>query len=104
MPLTIAAVLVVIPRACARVGVSVWTLWKHAVWPALARGRAGSRDLGRQALAGATLPGLAALLVVAGLVYQALFIGVAISARERVIYWTKLGQLAGRGWRAPAAA
>jgi hypothetical protein len=37
-------------------------------------------------------------------VYEALFIGLAISPRQRGIYWTKLGQLAGRGWRAPAAA
>ena len=105
VPVTTAAVLVVIPSACARVGVSVWTLWKQAVWPAVwpVAGLAAVIWGGRP-FAGPTLPGLAALLVVAGLVYEALFIGLAISARQRGIYWTKLGQLAGRGWRAPAAA
>ena len=94
-----------IPSACARVGVSVWTMWWQAVWPAVwpAAGLAAVIWVGRP-FAGSTLPGLAALLVVAGLVYEALFIGVAISARQRGVYWSKLGQLAGRGWRAPAAA
>ena len=69
VPLTIAAAFVVIPRACARVGVSVWTMWWHAVWPAAwpAAGLAAVIWVGRP-FAGPTLPGLAALLVVAGLV------------------------------------
>ncbi len=105
IPLTTAAVAVVIPSACARVGVSVWTMWRQAVWPAVwpAAGLAAVVWAGWP-FAGSTLPGLAGLLVVAGLVYQALFVGVAIPARQRSIYWSKLSQLAGRGWRAPAAA
>jgi hypothetical protein len=37
-------------------------------------------------------------------VYEALFMAVAISPRQRGVYLSKLGQLAGRGWRVPAAA
>jgi O-antigen/teichoic acid export membrane protein len=105
IPVTTAAVFVVIPSACARVGMSVWTMWSQAIWPALwpAAGLAAVIWVGRP-FAGPTLAGLGALLVVAGLVYEALFMAVAISPRQRGVYLSKLGQLAGRGWRVPAAA
>jgi O-antigen/teichoic acid export membrane protein len=101
----LAATFVLFPKACHRVGLPVWTVLRRAVWPAVwpvaglvAVIRAG------QPLVGATLGGLAALLVAAGLVYQALFLGFAIPADQRRIYWAKLGQLARRDWRRPAAA
>ena len=105
IPVTTAAVFVVIPNACARVGMSLSTMWWQAIWPAVwpAAGLAAVIWVGRP-FAGPTLAGLAALLVVAGLVYEALFIAVAISPRQRGMYLSKLAQLAGRGWRVPAAA
>jgi O-antigen/teichoic acid export membrane protein len=105
VPVTVSAIFVIFPKACARVGLPVWTAVRQAVWPATwpSAGLAAVIWAGRP-LAGSTLGGLALLLVVAGLAYQALFLGIAISAEERRIYWSKLGQLAGRRWRAPAAA
>jgi O-antigen/teichoic acid export membrane protein len=105
VPVAASAAFVLFPRACARVGVPLWTALRHAVWPAVwpAAGLVGVVWAGHR-YAGSTLAGLAALLVVAGLVYQALFLGLAISAGERRVYWSKLSQLAGRRWRAPAAA
>jgi O-antigen/teichoic acid export membrane protein len=105
VPVAASAAFVLFPRACARVGVPVWTAVRHAVWPAVwpAAGLVGVIWAGHR-YAGSTLAGLGALLVVAGLVYQVLFLGLAISARERRVYWSKLGHFAGGRWRAPAAA
>jgi O-antigen/teichoic acid export membrane protein len=105
LPVLTTSAFVLFPSACARVGVPVGTAFRIAVWPAIwpAAGLIAVIWAGRP-LAGSTLFGLAALLVVAGSIYLALFLGVAISRGERRVYWSKLMQLAGRGWRAPAAA
>jgi O-antigen/teichoic acid export membrane protein len=105
VPVVASSAFVLFPTACARVNVPVWTALRQAIWPAVwpAAGLTAVVWAG-QSLAGPTLRGLVALLVVAGLVYQALFVFVAISPEERRMYWSKLGQLTGRRWRAPAAA
>ena len=105
VPVSVGIAFVLFPRACARVGISAWDMLRHAIWPAIwpTVGLAGVLWVG-QPFAGARLSGLAALLVVGGLVYEALFVGIAIPEAERRVYWSKLGQLARRRWREPAAA
>ena len=78
-------------------------MWRQAVWPAVwpAAGLAAVIWVGRP-FAGSTLPGLAALLVVAGLVYEALFVGLAISpgnAASTGRSWgnSRVAELAGAG-------
>ena len=80
LPVLTTSAFVLFPSACARVGVPVWTALRVAVWPAIwpAAGLIAVVWAGRP-LAGSTLFGLAALLVVAGSIYVALFLGVAIS-------------------------
>ena len=96
VPVTIAAVFVQFPAACARVGVSAWTVCRQAVWPAVwpVTGLLAVVWLGRPYVA-SSLPGLGALLVAGGLAYAALFVGCALPGAERRVYWTKLTQLAG---------
>jgi O-antigen/teichoic acid export membrane protein len=105
VPVTIAAVFVQFPVACARVGVSAWTVCRQAVWPAVwpVTGLLAVVWLGRPYVA-SSLPGLGALLVAGGLAYAALFVGCALPGAERRVYWTKLTQLAGRASRAPSVA
>jgi O-antigen/teichoic acid export membrane protein len=103
IPVSVRALVVVIPVACARVGLP-WTrfvaaaVWP-AVWPALVvlgtlaivRNPA-STSLVRALLQGAT----------AGLVYVILFVGLAVGRRDRTRYLGKLRSLA--GWPALEAA
>jgi len=104
-PVLVSAVLVIFPRACRRVGLPASAVLRQAVWPTIwpAVGLTAVIWVGLP-FAGSRLLGLAALLVVAGLVYEALFIGLAISPGERRIYWSKLSQLTGVGVARPAAA
>jgi len=105
LPVTVGIAFVLFPRACVRVGVSARDMVRQAIWPAVwpALGLVAVLWVGSP-LAGTRLSGLAVLLVIAGLVYQALFLGLAIPVAERRVYWSKLGQLARRRWREPAAA
>jgi O-antigen/teichoic acid export membrane protein len=105
VPVVVSGVFVTFPRACRRVELSSSTVLRQAVWPAIwpAVGLIAVIWLGLP-FAGSRLLGLGALLILAGLVYQALFVGFAISGRERRVYWSKLVQLAGRDMARPAAA
>jgi O-antigen/teichoic acid export membrane protein len=105
LPIVISAGFVLFPAACRRVGVPLTAALARGVWPAtwpvvgmvvvLAAGRAWEPT---------SIWALGAQLVAAGLVYQALFFGLAIGADERRYYWTKLRELAARRPRVPAAA
>ena len=105
VPIAIAAFFVQFPVACARVGLSTWTVCRQAVWPAVwpVTGLVAVVWAG-QPFVPRSLTGLGALLVVAGLAYMALFIGWAMPRSERRVYWSKLAQLAGRAKRAPSVA
>jgi hypothetical protein len=78
---------------------------RQAVWPAIwpAVGLVAVLWVGLP-FAGSRLAALGALLILAGLVYEALFVGLAISPRERRTYWSKLVQLARRDVARQAAA
>lgn len=96
IPVTIRAVAIVIPVACARVGMPVTTFVAAAVWPAVwpaviaLGGLAVLRDTASTSLVHAVLQGAAA-----GLVYAILFLVFAIGRRDRSRYVGKLRSLAG---------
>lgn len=102
IPIACAAVFVLFPAACRRVGISVWQAFAHAVvpavWPAFAAG--GLLVLVRTSVP-ATLWGVLLASAVAGLVYLALFIGIAISRRERSFYIESAKQIFERRPKAP---
>jgi O-antigen/teichoic acid export membrane protein len=96
VPVTIRAVMIVIPVACARVGMSLTTFFATAVWPAVwpamavLSGLAIFRNPHSTSLFYALLQG-----AIAGLFYTILFVGVAIGPRDRTRYLGKLRSLAG---------
>jgi len=96
IPVTVRAVFVLIPVACARVGMSLSSFVATAVWPAAwpaiiaLGGVAIVRNPASTSLFHALLQG-----ALAGLVYTILFVGVAIGPRDRTRYIGKLRSLAG---------
>jgi O-antigen/teichoic acid export membrane protein len=96
VPVTIRAVAIVIPVACARVGMSLTTFFATAVWPAVwpalavLSALAIVRNPHSTSLFYALLQG-----AIAGLFYTILFVGVAIGPRDRTRYLGKLRSLAG---------
>jgi O-antigen/teichoic acid export membrane protein len=105
VPVVISGALVIFPRACRRVGLPVSAVLRQAVWPAIwpAVGLTAVIMVGLP-FAGSRLGSIGALLVLAGIVYEALFVGFAIAPGQRRTYWSKLIQLAGRDAARPAAA
>ena len=105
VPVVVSGALVIFPHACRRVGLPASTVLRQAVWPAMwpAVGLTAVIWAGLP-FAGTRLVGIATVLVIAGLVYEALFVAFAISPAERRMYWSKLTELAGRDVAAPAAA
>lgn len=96
VPVTTRAVLVIIPVACARVGMSLTAFFTAAVWPAVwpalvvLGGLALVRNPASTSLFHALFEG-----AVAGLFYTILFVGVAVGRRDRTRYIGKLRSLAG---------
>ncbi len=96
LPVTARAVFVVIPVACARVGMSLTTFFAAAVWPAVwpacvvLAGLAIIRNPASTSLFYALFEG-----AIGGLLYTILFVGVAIGPRDRTRYLGKLRSLAG---------
>lgn len=98
IPMVVMAMFVVFPKACRRVGLSVWTVVRMSVWPAtwpaivmaifvvLTRGR---------------IQGSWSLLIlqsfVAALIYAALFLVFAINRNERDWYLNKIKEMFRRG-------
>jgi O-antigen/teichoic acid export membrane protein len=96
LPATTRAALITIPVACARVGVSVWRYAALAIWPALWPGLLVLVALAAVRHRATTLPQALAFGVAVGLVYLAIFLGVAIGRRDRDRYVGKLRSLTGR--------
>ncbi len=96
VPVTVRAVLIVIPVACARVGMPLTRFFAAAVWPAVWPALvvlgvlATVRNPASTSLIHALLQGAAA-----GLVYAILFLGIAIGRRDRTRYLGRLRSLAG---------
>jgi O-antigen/teichoic acid export membrane protein len=97
IPIALAAIFVVFPAACRRVGLSVGEAVRHsvfpAVWPAIIVGvvLAATRHISSGTL-------LAVLLQASGggLLYLALFFVIAIGRRDRALYAAKFAELVGR--------
>lgn len=94
IPVSAAALFVLYPAACRRVGVPlaqpVVQAILPAMWPAVVM--AGIMSVGVRYLSGNLLE-IAIHLALGGLVYAALFVGLAIGSAERRFYWTKLRSL-----------
>jgi len=96
VPVTVRAVMIVIPVACRRVGMPLTAFFSTAVWPAawpalvVLGGLAIVRNPASTSLFHALLQG-----AIAGVLYAALFLGIAIGRRDRTRYIGKLRSLAG---------
>jgi O-antigen/teichoic acid export membrane protein len=106
IPVSFSAAFVLYPAACRRVGIPVARPLTHAILPALwpAIVMIGVLKLAQRVPATSIFE-VALQLAIGGLVYVALFVGLAIGADERRFYWTKLrGLIAARQSRAAAPA
>jgi O-antigen/teichoic acid export membrane protein len=105
LPVVLTAAFVLFPAACRRVGVGASRAAFGAIWPAAWPAVVMALLLwAGRALHPSSLPAVAGQLIVAGLVYELLFFGVAIPREERRYYWTKAVELLSRGRRVPVAA
>jgi O-antigen/teichoic acid export membrane protein len=105
VPVVSTAAFVLFPAACRRVSVSVSSAAVESIWPAAWPGIVMVLVLwvGRS-LEPSSLGAVAAQLAAAGLIYEALFFGVAIPREERRFYWSKVVELLSRRRRVPVAA
>lgn len=103
IPVTAAAIFVIYPAACRRVGVPLHRPLLQSIWPAMwpAAIMIALLWFGWR-LPPASVASVALRLAVGGLLYAALFLALAIGAEERRLYWTKLRSLVARQ-RQPAA-
>jgi O-antigen/teichoic acid export membrane protein len=105
VPVACAAGFVLFPAACRRVGISLATAFRESVWPTLWPGLVMAAAIwAARPLAGTHLLQLAMFLVLAGLLYQLLFLAVAITKTEREYYWATAKLMMSRRRRMPAAA
>jgi O-antigen/teichoic acid export membrane protein len=104
IPVASSAAFVLFPLACRRIGLPVAQALRRAMWPAFwpALGLCAALWAGNW-FAPRSLHALALDLVVAAVVYEALFLA-GVSPQERQFYWTKLMQVLGARPRQPAAA
>lgn len=97
IPIGCAAVFILFPAACRRVNLGLGHAALHAVvpavWPAFAV--AGLLYVTRSHVSH-TLPGVALESAAAGLLYVALFFGVAVGSHDRALYWRKAREIVGR--------
>ncbi len=105
IPVSASALFVLYPAACRRVGLSIARPLVESIWPPMWPALIMTLVLwfGRNLPPG-RLPGVAVHLLVGGLIYLGLFLGLAIGADERRFYWSKLRGLVTRQRQAPAAA
>jgi O-antigen/teichoic acid export membrane protein len=97
LPIGFAAIFILYPAACRRVELSMWSVAKRAVWPALwpavivgcMLAVVGSRQ-------GATMFRVALESAAGGLLYLWLFLAIAIGHRDRAFYTTKALEIIGR--------
>jgi O-antigen/teichoic acid export membrane protein len=103
IPIAFSAFFILYPAACRRVGVPLGQIVAQAIWPALwpAAVMAGLLALTRSISSG-TLLAVAIQGAGGGLLYLALFFGVAISRRDRAYYIARAAQLRRKRELAPA--
>ena len=96
VPVTVRAILIIVPVACARVGMPLTTFFATAVWPAVwpALVVLGALAIVRNPASTSLFLALAEGAI-GGLFYTVLFVGVAIGRRDRTRYLGKLRSLAG---------
>ena len=105
IPVSVAAVFVLYPAACRRVGLPLTRPLVESIWPAMwPAGIMGILLLLGRHIPPAGLVDVGLRLAAGGLVYAALLIGVAMNADERRFYRTKLRVVFERQRRATAPA
>ena len=99
IPVGAAAIFILFPASCRRVGLPVSAVVRRAVWPAAwpALLVGGLLEATRD-LTGGTLTGVGIAAALGGLLYIWLFFAVAIGRGDRVLYTTKAREIL--GWRA----
>jgi O-antigen/teichoic acid export membrane protein len=103
IPIAVAAIFILNPAACRRVGLAQTRLAMHsivpALWPALVMAAflAWTRDI-----SSGTFLAVAAQAAVASVLYTLLFFGIAIGRQDRVLYTAKALELLGRRTAKPA--
>jgi hypothetical protein len=104
IPVVCSAAFVLFPAACRRVGMPVAQAVRLGIWPALwpVLGLCASLWIG-ELFEPVRLSALAVDLVVAGLVYEALFL-LGTPADERRLYWAKLKEMVRQRRRVAVAA
>jgi O-antigen/teichoic acid export membrane protein len=102
IPIAVSALFILNPAACRRVGLPVRDMLLHSVlpalWPAVFM---AALLIGTRHISSGTLLAVAVQGLIAGVVYLALFFGIAIGRRDRALYTAKAKELLGR--RGPAA-
>jgi O-antigen/teichoic acid export membrane protein len=97
IPVGVAAVFILYPAACHRVGLSVATVTARAVWPALWPALLVGVLLAlARNLSGGTLIGVALEAAAGALLYLWLFFAIAIGRSDRAMYTTKALEILGR--------
>ena len=102
IPVSVSSVFVLYPAACRRVGLPVGRPLFQAIWPAMWPAAIMIGLLRFAPHPPGNLVELALRLAAGGLIYMGLFLGVAIGAKERRFYWTKLRSHMARQPPAPA--
>lgn len=105
VPVAFSSTFILFPAACRRVDLPVTTALRYAVWPAVWPAVVISAGLATtRYFSSGTLLAVFLQVVAGGVVYLALFFGVAVGRRDRAAYFAKLmSLLARRGQLAPAA-
>ena len=97
IPIACSSIFIVQPAACRRVQLPMSVAFRQSVWPAIWPAFVVSAVLAlTRDLSSGTLLAVALQAVSAGLLYLVLFFGVAVSRKDRLYYFTKALELAGR--------
>jgi hypothetical protein len=104
VPIAFAAIFILYPASCRRVGLPLRQVVTHsilpAVWPAVVVGLALA---GTRLISSGTLLAVVLQAIAGGILYLALFYTVAIGRRDRAMYTAKVLELMGRPGLASAA-
>lgn len=104
IPVGVAAVFILFPAACHRVGLSIGAVIRRAVWPAVWPALLVGVVMGlTRDLTGGTLLGVGLSAAAGGLAYLWLFFVIAIGRRDRLMYTTKAREILSRRPLASAA-
>lgn len=104
IPIAFSAFFILFPASCRRVGLPVWRAVVHSVLPALWPAVVVGAGLAfTRVISSGTLLAVVLQSVAGGILYLALFFGIAVGRRDRALYTAKAMELLGRRGLASAA-